>query len=50
MEQNAVQEKILWIDCAKLIAIFAVIVDHTRNILYTNAEIQTISFFSVTVL
>lgn len=49
MEQNAVQEKILWIDCAKLIAIFAVIVDHTRNILYTNAEIQTISFFSVTV-
>lgn len=49
MENSVVQEKILWIDCVKFIAIFAVIMDHTRNILYTNAVIQTVSFFSVTV-
>lgn len=40
-------EKILWIDCIKAIAILAVLVDHTFMVLYDNPNIQTATFFSV---
>lgn len=43
------QRRLSWIDFAKLIAIIAVMVDHTSSILYTNENIKTLSFFSVTV-
>lgn len=47
---NAVQNqtRIQWIDFMKAIAIFAVLVDHTYGVLYTNLKISRASFFSVT--
>lgn len=36
-----------WIDCAKAIAIMAVVVDHCSGVLYTNSIIGKASFFSV---
>lgn len=41
------KSEIKWIDCAKAVAILAVLVDHTYGTLYTNSKIQTFSFFSV---
>lgn len=40
-------KKIIWIDCAKAIGIFAVLVDHTYGVLYENIRITCSSFFSV---
>lgn len=44
---NAVQNqtRIQWIDFMKAIAIFAVLVDHTYGVLYTNLKISRASFF-----
>lgn len=36
-----------WIDFAKLLAILAVLLDHTGNILYTRHDIAYLSFYSV---
>lgn len=38
-----------WINCMKFIAIFAVLVDHTNLILYTNQYIAKLSYCSVSV-
>lgn len=38
---------IKWLNCAKFVAILAVLVDHTYGILYSNQNIQTATFFSV---
>ena len=43
------QNNVLWIDCAKFLAICAVLVDHAKGILYEGETIQYISFFSVSV-
>ena len=43
---NNIQTKskeIKWINCAKAIAIIAVLVDHTNGILYSNPNIATAS-------
>lgn len=40
-------KKIHWINCAKFIAILAVLMDHTYNILYTNKDYRILSYFSV---
>jgi hypothetical protein len=40
-------QRAYWIDIAKLIAIIAVLIDHTYNILYTNPKIAYCSYFSV---
>ena len=39
--------KIDWINCAKFLAIVAVLIDHTNGILYTNQDIASGSYFSV---
>lgn len=41
------QKRIEWIDCAKLVAIVAVAVDHCNGFLYTKPVIATASFYSV---
>ena len=38
---------IQWINCAKFIAIFAVMLDHTYKILYVNRNLALASYFSV---
>lgn len=40
-------KKIHWINCAKFIAILAVLTDHTYNILYANKDYRILSYFSV---
>lgn len=40
-------KQIKWINCAKFIAILAVMIDHTSGILYTNEKIVLASYFSV---
>lgn len=40
-------ERINWIDCAKLIAMIAVLVDHSNNLLYSDVRIAYASYFSV---
>ena len=40
-------KRIAWIDLAKCFAIFGVLVDHTKGILYSNPIITHASFFSV---
>ncbi len=44
---QAAGKRINWIDCAKAIAIMAVIVDHCNGILYSNPWIAKASYFSV---
>lgn len=39
--------EIKWINCAKFLAIIAVIIDHTHGVLYANHRISLFSFFSV---
>lgn len=39
--------EIKWINCAKCVAIIAVLVDHTRKVLYRSNAIWTLSFYSV---
>ncbi len=41
------KKEIKWINCAKLVAILAVMIDHTNGILYTNPDIAMLSYFSV---
>lgn len=45
---NQQSQNITWISCAKLVAIFAVILDHMHGILFHNTVIDDWSFFSVT--
>lgn len=40
-------KRIEWIDCAKFVAIIAVVVDHTNGLVYTNRLIAAASYFSV---
>lgn len=40
-------KRIQWLECAKTVAIIAVIIDHTYGLLYTNIVISRASFFSV---
>lgn len=49
MEQSIKQERVLWIDCIKFVAILAVITNHLQNIAYSSGLIESASFFSVTV-
>ena len=42
-----VKEQIKWINCAKMVAILAVMTDHTFDVLYTNSKIAMASYFSV---
>lgn len=41
------KKRIIWIDLCKLIAIIGVLIDHTYNVLYNDANIQLFSFYSV---
>ena len=43
------QYRVLWLDFAKLMAIIAVMTDHSKSILYNSNNIQICSFFSVSV-
>ena len=40
-------EQIKWLNCAKAVAIVAVLIDHTTGILYSSQTIATASYFSV---
>ncbi|MCM1024943.1 MAG: acyltransferase family protein [Roseburia sp.] len=48
METAEKKGRIAWIDALKLLAIFAVFVDHNYWILYSDQTILYLSFFSVT--
>lgn len=39
--------QVKWINCAKMVAILAVLIDHTSGILYTDSKIAEASYFSV---
>lgn len=41
------RKEIKWINCAKAMAILAVMIDHTNGILYTNHNVALASYFSV---
>ena len=41
------KKEVKWVNCAKCVAILAVIIDHTKGVLYTNDNISYLSFFSV---
>lgn len=41
------RQQINWINCAKFIAIFAVLVDHTNGLLYSNSHVRFASYYSV---
>ena len=43
------KKSVVWIDCAKFLAILAVLIDHGKGILYEGETTQYISFFSVSV-
>ncbi len=43
------RKNVMWIDCAKFLAILGVLADHGKGILYEGETIQYISFFSVSV-
>lgn len=45
--QENKRQSFLWINCAKLAAIFAVMTDHTNGILYTNSQVAWTSYFAV---
>lgn len=47
MEGEKSMKEQKWINLAKALAIFAVVIDHTAGYLYTNPVIQRLSFFSV---
>lgn len=40
-------KEVTWINCAKFIAIFAVIMNHTFGILYTNQAVEWGFYYSV---
>ena len=41
--------RVLWIDCAKTMAIIAVLIDHSNGVFYTSSWVATSSYFSVSV-
>ena len=41
------EERSKWIDCAKLVAMLGVLVDHTRTLLYDNPLVNIASFYAV---
>lgn len=43
------KRNVVWIDCAKFLAILAVLIDHTKGILYEGETVQYIFFYSVAV-
>lgn len=45
--QPSAIKKTDWINCAKFLAILAVIIDHTKRILYVNDDISFASYYSV---
>lgn len=45
--QNLTDRQIEWINCAKFLAVFAVLMDHTHGVLYTNQHIALASYYSV---
>ena len=47
IENKNKKSRVLWIDCAKAMAIIAVLLDHSNGIFYTNSWIATSSYFSV---
>lgn len=47
MGMKMMEKRIEWIDCAKFIAVIAVVTDHCNGILYTNPFIANTSYFSV---
>lgn len=47
MKTFNLENRIIWIDLCKLIAIIGVLIDHTYNVLYSDAKIQLFSFYSV---
>lgn len=44
---NCIQTRVKWVDVAKFAAIFAVMIDHTNGILYTNPQVAWFSYYSV---
>jgi len=46
-KQNEIEKRTNWIDCAKSLAILAVLVDHTNGVLYENEHIAFLSYYSV---
>lgn len=45
--ENIKNKRLLWIDCAKYVAIIAVAIDHTNGFLYDNKTLAFASYFSV---
>ena len=45
--ENIKNNRLLWIDCAKYVAIIAVAIDHTNGFLYDNKTLAFASYFSV---
>ena len=45
--ENTKNNRLMWIDCAKYIAIIAVAIDHTNGFLYENKMLASASYFSV---
>lgn len=46
---DTLKRPVNWIDCTKVLAILAVIIDHLKGIIYENITIREISYFSVSV-
>lgn len=46
-ENSQVSRQIDWINCAKFLAILAVLIDHTNRVLYYNQHIALASYYSV---
>ena len=46
-EKVGTSRQVAWINGAKLVAILAVLVDHTNGVLYINQEFALASYFSV---
>lgn len=47
MNNYQIQKRLKWIDVAKFMAIFAVMIDHTNGILYTDKHVAFFSYYSV---
>ena len=46
-EEVGMNERKLFVDFGKTVAIIAVLVDHTYNVFYSNQDISILSWFSV---
>lgn len=49
IENKNKKSRVLWIDCAKTMAIIAVLLDHSNGVFYTSSWVATSSYFSVSV-